>query len=476
MTDISQGSDNTLPPAPPPVTEADIKAAVALAPTLDPSMAEAIYAGNTAIIAAIAQGANTDDDIAEQLINMGITTGLPPGIQQIIDQQLEEMNAKREAGNGKLLGAGEAVLAAAVGEHWSMDVPGEGGEEKPSWHGKDIDEMDFGQKLDYLNALEDMSFAQYAAQTDAERKKNNENVTKDAQSKLEAAEHDKAAFEEKMKTDPSLGNTPEERAANRAKIDAATNINLTGDEAKAAIEALPPELQAAAEEQRRILRNEYYSKMALEAAEAERKALERGDIEAAHRYAQDAAGYMRADHEKDKLAQENSIKAGEYYAAKSELTAADKSDLKGVRLAAEQAKLDMKSAYSVMTDDEREDAKQRAAQEVDSGTAMKRKETLKNKAVLAAKGADGNQEDFDAEPALASVQQSVGYARAAHEKPLQADGPVSEPVSSQRLTIDGRGLAAAGLDQLGATAPANDAVVKKPEPPKLAQSSPGVSA
>lgn len=128
MTDISQGSENTLPPAPPPVTEEDIKAAMALAPTLDPSIAESIYTGNTAIIAAIKLGANTDDDIAERLINMGLTTGFPPGIQQIIDQQLNEMNAQRDAENSRLFAAGGAVLAAGfepVGERWSVDVPGQ---------------------------------------------------------------------------------------------------------------------------------------------------------------------------------------------------------------------------------------------------------------------------------------------------------------------------------------------------------------
>lgn len=450
MTDISQGSDNTLPPAPPPVTEEDIKAAMALAPTLDPSIAESIYAGNTAIIAAIKLGANTDDDIAERLINMGLTTGFPPGIQQIIDQQLNEMNAQREAENSRLLAAGGAVLAAGfepVGDRWSVDVPGEGGE-KPSWFGKDIFEMDSAQKLDYLNALEDMGLAEYAALSNAERIKNNKNVTHDAQQKLDKAEQDKAAFEEKMKTDPNLGSTPEERAANRAKINAATDINLTGDEAKAAIEALPEELRAAAEEQRRILRNEYYSKKALEEAEAERKALERGDIEAAHRHAQNAAGYMRADHEKDKAAQENSIKAGEYYAAKSELTAADKSDLNGNRLEAEQAKLNMKNSYSALTLEEREDAKLRAAQEVESRSALKvENDGIEKQIAKVERKEIGNTADFD-------------------------DAP---PPVAARLTINGQKLAASGLDQLGAEAPANDVMARKPEQPKLAQSGPAAS-
>lgn len=451
MTDISQGSDNTLPPAPPPVTEEDIKAAMALAPTLDPSIAESIYAGNTAIITAIKLGANTDDDIAERLINMGLTTGFPPGIQQIIDQQLNEMNAQREAENSRLLAAGGAVLAAGfepVGDRWSVDVPGEGGE-KPSWFGKDIYEMDSAQKLDYLNALEDMGLAEYAALSNAERIKNNKNVTHDAQQKLDKAEQDKAAFEEKMKTDPNLGSTPEERAANRAKINAATDINLTGDEAKAAIEALPEELRAAAEEQRRILRNEYYSKKALEEAEAERKALERGDIEAAHRHAQNAAGYMRADHEKDKAAQENSMKAGEYYAAKSELTAADKSDLKGVRLEAEQAKLNIDTAYSVLTTDERRDANLRREQEAESRSALKVKNAEIEKQIVRVerKEIDNTADGFDDAPA---------------------------PVAA-RLTINSQKLAASGLDQLGAEAPANDVMARKPEQPKLAQSGPGAS-
>jgi hypothetical protein len=74
-----------------------VRKAQALAPQLDPDIARAITEGNGPVIQAIANGAATDTQIAERLISMGLTTGLPPGVQQMVNEQMQLAADKREA-------------------------------------------------------------------------------------------------------------------------------------------------------------------------------------------------------------------------------------------------------------------------------------------------------------------------------------------------------------------------------------------
>lgn len=291
-----------LSPAVPQASAAEVKAAEAISGMLDPDLQAAILQGNSAIIQAVAAGATTNDQIAQRLISMGMTTGLPPGVQAMVNEQQdkiaqarkdEELSAERRA----------AALAAMVGGAMmgTLVADSSGNSSAPTrpYYMQDIFDMNAAQKYNYMNDLEDMSYSQYASQSEAERNKNNENVTKEAQTRLDTATKEKAAFEAKMKSDPNMGSTPEEQAANRAKMSAATDINLTGDESEAAIKKLPEHLQAAAREERKILRNEYYAQKALEYAEKEREALKSGDTELAWKYHTQAAGYNRAAYDKD---------------------------------------------------------------------------------------------------------------------------------------------------------------------------------
>lgn len=74
----------------------DVKKAQALAPQLDPDIAGAIAQGNSAVIQAIASGAKTDAEITQTLISMGLTTGLPPGLQQMVNEQMRQNDGKRD--------------------------------------------------------------------------------------------------------------------------------------------------------------------------------------------------------------------------------------------------------------------------------------------------------------------------------------------------------------------------------------------
>lgn len=446
MTDISQGSDNTLPPAPPPVTEEDIKAAMALAPTLDPSIAESIYAGNTAIIAAIKLGANTDDDIAERLINMGLTTGFPPGIQQIIDQQLNEMNAQRDAENSRLLAAGGAVLAAGFepsGERWSVDVPGQvsGSSE---WSNSD-----YWRNLGFSDELAGQ-MAQAA----------NENAYYGQQYEKGVAEY------QKMKEDA-------EKILQEAGLD--PNDKKALQEKREELEKIPENERT--EEQNRLL-----------------QALND----------QNAATLALANYEKEQAARNEQLslmermKKDEAFRKEIEEEAKRKT---------EEARAEALKANPNMTPEELDKVKvsvndvllQRARDRVkDNANAMEHAETAERKNDIAA---DTDRNKLDAAKIATSAQQadlnaarldeqSVGRNQdakivSAANKPQAADefsddaapAAVAQAPAAPRLTINALPLAAAGLDKLGAapelvandTAPATPE--RKPEAPRAAQTS-----
>lgn len=75
----------------------DVKKAQALADQLDPDTARAIQEGNVPVIQAIKRGARTDAEITQTLISMGFTTGLPPALQQMVNEQEKQNGEKRDA-------------------------------------------------------------------------------------------------------------------------------------------------------------------------------------------------------------------------------------------------------------------------------------------------------------------------------------------------------------------------------------------
>lgn len=74
----------------------DVQKAQALAPQLDPDIARAITEGNVPVMQAIKNGARTDAEITQTLISMGLTTGLPPGLQQMVAEQIKQIDGKRD--------------------------------------------------------------------------------------------------------------------------------------------------------------------------------------------------------------------------------------------------------------------------------------------------------------------------------------------------------------------------------------------
>jgi hypothetical protein len=132
MSDAQSPADQT-PPTPAdvpavmangtPLTEQQMQNIVQALPLLDPDLELEVKRGNTAILTAVGAGATTPMAIAQVLVQMGMTQGLPQGVQGLVDEQLklarekqleEEETAKRRA--GLLVGmAGAALGLGALG-------------------------------------------------------------------------------------------------------------------------------------------------------------------------------------------------------------------------------------------------------------------------------------------------------------------------------------------------------------------------
>jgi hypothetical protein len=93
----------------------DVRKAQALAPQLDPDIARAITEGNVPVMQAIKRGATTDAEITQTLISMGLTTGLPPGLQQMVAEQMRQNDGKKRDADDAHTDRKERLASSAFG-------------------------------------------------------------------------------------------------------------------------------------------------------------------------------------------------------------------------------------------------------------------------------------------------------------------------------------------------------------------------
>ena len=222
-----------------------MRKAQALAPQLDPDIARAITEGNGPVIQAIANGAATDTQIAERLISMGLTTGLPPGVQQMVNEQMQLAADKRgaEVTRSERL---DKLASGALG----MGLTGGEGNAQTSSSGssavKSCATMSFAERTAYFCALAGMSYENYAQQSDSDRQQHIDNVKAEGMAQAVEAKKELEKFPDKLLADPKLGATPEERQAAKERIYAAADYDYNAEGFYKNLEKLSPAEREAA--------------------------------------------------------------------------------------------------------------------------------------------------------------------------------------------------------------------------------------
>lgn len=152
MSYTDQSPANSGTPLPPDV---DVKA---VANGLDAALQAAIAQGNQAVIAAVQAGATTTQQVVETMIRLGLTTGLPPGVQQLVDERKEQMEKQREADNKALLGTAAGVVGAAALWGSSWNDKGSGNAENTGQASKQTNGLDpatFAMGMDLIRNMTD---------------------------------------------------------------------------------------------------------------------------------------------------------------------------------------------------------------------------------------------------------------------------------------------------------------------------------
>lgn len=113
------------PDLPPPVANVPPTAVPTIVDSLEPELAAAYRAGHPAVMQAVAAGATTTQMVVNDMIRQGMTTGMPPGVQQLIDQRKKELDDQSAAENERLrkLAAGVAGLGLMA-----ASIPAEAGD------------------------------------------------------------------------------------------------------------------------------------------------------------------------------------------------------------------------------------------------------------------------------------------------------------------------------------------------------------
>lgn len=208
----------------------DVRKAQALAPQLDPDMAQAIAQGNGPVIQAIASGATTTAQIADMLIRQGNTTGLPPGLQQMVAEQMRQNDEKKHDAENAHTDRKERLASGVFG---MGQTGGEGSSQTGSTGSSAVRscaEMSFAERSAYFGTLSSMSYGDYARQPDADRQQHIDNVKAEGMAQAVEAKKELEKFPDKLLADPKLGATPEERQAAKERIYAAADYDCNAEQ------------------------------------------------------------------------------------------------------------------------------------------------------------------------------------------------------------------------------------------------------
>lgn len=131
--------------------------------SLEPELAAAFRSGNPSVIQAVLGGATTTQMVVNDLIRTGSSlTGLPPGVQQLVDQRVKEIQEKQAAENDalkKLVAGTLGVAVMASTAEAGMYYGGEGSQKVD--YSKSVNEMNAAERSAYWGALANMNEEQW---------------------------------------------------------------------------------------------------------------------------------------------------------------------------------------------------------------------------------------------------------------------------------------------------------------------------
>lgn len=130
---------------------------------LEPEVEAAFRSGNSAVIQAVMGGANTTQMVVNDMIRQGVTTGLPYGVQQLVEQRLKEIEQQQANKNNYLreIAAGVVGMATMAGAaEGGMYYGGEGQQRNymtnpPSSY--EFSQMNAEQRAAYMDQVNQIS-------------------------------------------------------------------------------------------------------------------------------------------------------------------------------------------------------------------------------------------------------------------------------------------------------------------------------
>lgn len=170
--------------------------------SLEPELAAAFRSGNPSVIQAVLGGATTTQMVVNDLIRTGSSlTGLPPGVQQLVDQRVKEIQEKQAAENDALKKLVAGTLGVAVMASTAEAGMYYGGEGNSSYKNKDYADMSAAEKATYLNYVANLSYEEWQAKSPQDQKKMVTNTQLMADEKMTTTANDQtiADYEKLLK-------------------------------------------------------------------------------------------------------------------------------------------------------------------------------------------------------------------------------------------------------------------------------------
>jgi len=190
-----------------------------VAQNLDPDLQMAVAEGNPAVLSAIQGGARTSQQVVDVMIQRGFTSGLPPAVQQLVNEQIQAQALKREQENDALKKTGTGILEAAIAATiLSNNAKAAEAGNNGSSGGVKWADMSVAEKAQFAAMMDNMTLSQWQGKSQDERMQIDKNIEAEAREALQQNEDKRREYVEKLKTNEFLGNTDQERAKNAELI------------------------------------------------------------------------------------------------------------------------------------------------------------------------------------------------------------------------------------------------------------------
>lgn len=152
--------------------EASLAQRLAAQNMLDADVLAALQGGNPVVTAAVLGGAVTNAQIVDAIIRSGNTEGLPPTLAAMVNQTIDENEAKRRAENRAVAGMVAGLAGGAMWANRASAESGNGLSEADVLSGRSFDLMTDEQKERYFGNLARMSRDEYDGTRSDEEKAN----------------------------------------------------------------------------------------------------------------------------------------------------------------------------------------------------------------------------------------------------------------------------------------------------------------